>query len=295
MKKTFIPMYLRFALITSVLFSFILCLPALAEAQAPPADGFRLSPGRVQLEIPPGGVKTVVLHLQYNASQKSADPVRLMAYLNDWDTAPDGQVMFHKAGSKPRSASQWMIYSPAEAVVQPGGLHTIRVTVSVPKDAAPGDHLAALMIEPRSNNIKTASTGPQFRVSFRLGALFYITVPGATRKGSLEDLKAQVSREAIQIIPTIKNSGNSALRPAYTLKIVSESNETVFESELTQAQAVLGQSVQSRSIKLESELVPGNYKVFYKVNFNDGNPVVEGVTSFTVTAKSRVNLAQSNN
>lgn len=293
MKKSSFVNTVSFNLLALFVIAFV--FTSFAPAQTGNGEGFRLAPGRVELEIPPGSEKTVVLHLQYNSLQNKAEPVRLTTYLNDWNITETGEVTFHKASSTSKSASSWMIYSPSEAVVQPGVSHTIRVTISVPKDAAPGDHLAAVVIEPRANNIKTNVNGPQFRISFRMAALFYITVPGATRIGSLEGLKANVYKDAIKIIPTIKNTGNSAVRPTYSLKIVSADNETVFEKTAVESPAVLGQSIQSRPIALQTELNPGKYQVFYKVNFNDGKPSVEGITNLTVPVKPRVNIAKTDN
>ena len=293
MRKKTIPSRYNLFLFSNFFLLIVFAFPAFAQTGLP--EGFRLAPGRVHLEIPPGGEKTVVLHLQYNTSQQNAGAVRLTTYLNDWSISQTGEVIFQKAGTQPGSAASWMIYSPAEAVVQPGVSHTIRVTVSVPKDAAPGDHLAAVIIEPRSNNIKPNGRGPQFRISFRLAALFYVNVPNATRSGSLENLKADVSADGIQIVPTIKNTGNSAIRPTYSVKVVAGDNQTVFERTSVEAPAVLAQSVQSRPVTLQTELAPGNYKVIYKVNFNDGNQTVEGVTKFTVPIKPNEKIAKKQN
>ena len=100
-------------------------------------------------------------------------------------------MQFEKANTLPNSASSWLIYSPAETTVMPGNLHAIRVTISVPKDATPGDHLTALIVEQRPDNIKLNENRRQMVIRYRMAAVFYIKVPQLRRQGSLESLRAE--------------------------------------------------------------------------------------------------------
>src|ERR1044072_1681288 len=120
----------------------------------PKGNGISLAPARLELEMQPGSETTVVVNLDYHSTAANAQPVRIIASLNDWTIDRSGQVRFEKPNTLANSASSWLIYSPAETTVIPGNLHAIRVTVSVPKDATPGDHLTALVIEQRPDNIK---------------------------------------------------------------------------------------------------------------------------------------------
>ena len=120
----------------------------------PSGNGISLAPARLELEMQPGQETTVVINLDYHSIADNAQPVRIVASLNDWTIDRNGQVQFERANTLPNSASSWLIYSPAETTVIPGNLHAIRVTVSVPKDATPGDHLSALIVEQRPDNIK---------------------------------------------------------------------------------------------------------------------------------------------
>lgn len=121
-----------------------------APGASTPSASVALAPARFQLEMSPGTETTVVVNLVHRSPDAGAQPFRVIASLNDWDISPDGQVEFHKANSRPNSASSWMVYSPTEVAVQPGRTHSIRVTIAVPKDATPGDHLAALIVEATS-------------------------------------------------------------------------------------------------------------------------------------------------
>src|SRR6185436_20758617 len=191
---------------TAVLF-WILVSVICVSAQTPKAEptpkpsgnGISLAPARLELEMQPGQETTVVINLDYHSITDNAQPVRIVASLNDWTIDRNGQVQFERANTLPNSASSWLIYSPAETMVVPGNLHSIRVTVSVPKDATPGDHLTALIIEQRPDNIKLNQNRRQMVIKYRMAAAFYIKVPQLHRQGSLESLKVEASPQELTV------------------------------------------------------------------------------------------------
>jgi P pilus assembly chaperone PapD len=294
-KKISTPRALRFTLF------LLLCLCATSQAHAqtqnpsgntptttaaaPPAstgDGIALAPARFELEMKPGSETTVVVNLDYHTSKPNAQPYRLVASLNDWDINQKGELGFHKAGTLPNSASPWIIYSPAESTVQPGQTHSIRVTVSVPKDAAPGDHLASLIVEQRPDTIKLNRNARQMVMRFRMAAIFYITVPQATRRGTLANLQATVEAEGIVVTPTLKNEGNSMIRPVSSVKVMDSGGHTVAELPESESLPVLGGATLLRPLTIERRLAPGTYTVRYRVDFQDGGKVTEGITDLIV-------------
>jgi methionine-rich copper-binding protein CopC len=261
-------------------FLFILFLfSANAWAQG---NSIALAPARVELEMQPGTEITFVVNLDYRTANNDANPARIVASLNDWTITKDGQVEFYKAGTQSDSASSWIIYSPAETTVAPGATHSIRVTVSVPADAAPGDHLAALIIEERPDNIKFAQNTRQMIVRYRMASMFYIKVGRLEKRGTLENLQAKASAKGILITPTLKNEGNSVIRPFASIKIFDSKGEAVAEITEIEPLPVLGKSAVSQIMLIEKQLPPGTYTVKYKVDFQDGNCATEGVTDLTV-------------
>src|SRR5690242_16238521 len=182
----------RFIFVLTLLFVTVIGASAQSPkpAPTPTGNGISLAPARIELEMQPGQETTVVVNLDYHTTTENAQPVRIVASLNDWTIDRDGQVQFERANTLRNSASSWLIYSPAETTVIPGNLHAIRVTVSVPKDATPGDHLSALIIEQRPDNIKLLTENRrQMVIRYRMAAVFYIKVPQLHRQGSLESLR----------------------------------------------------------------------------------------------------------
>jgi hypothetical protein len=281
----------RFATVLLCLFVTVVCVraqgPAPVASTQPTGNGISLAPARIELEMQPGSETTVVVNLDYHATGDNLQPVRIVASLNDWTIERDGQVKFERANTLPNSASPWLIYSPAETTVVPGNLHAIRVTVSVPKDATPGDHLTSLIVEQRADNIKLNQNLRQMVIRYRMAAVFYIKVPQLRRQGSLESLRAETKDDRVVVTPLLKNSGNSVVRPLTSLKVTDSAGVAVAELPQKESLPLLGGAELMQPLILESRFAPGTYQVKYRVDFQDGSRPTEGVTEFVIPASQR--------
>ncbi len=260
----------------------ILALSVLS--QTPAGGSMAVSPARFELEMKPGTETTVVINLDYRGGSVTAEPVRIVASLNDWTITPDGRVEYSAANTLPNSASPWIVYSPGEAAVSPGTIHQIRATISVPMNAAPGDHLAALIIEQRPEKLKMAQNLRQMIVRYRMASVFYIKVPGLTKQGSFENLFAESTPGGLVIKPTLKNSGNSMIRPTATVKVLDAAGNVVADMPELEPLPILAGAEMNQAVLVEKTLEPGIYTVKYRVDFQDGNKATEGVTEVAVRA-----------
>ena len=281
----------RFTAVLFWFFTLLICASAQGQtAGATPQSAgtsISLAPARLELEMQPGSETTVVVNLDYHTPAENSLPVRIVASLNDWTIDRDGQVKFERANTLPNSASPWLIYSPAETTVTPGNLHSIRVTISVPKDATPGDHLSALIVEQRPDNIKLDPNRRQMVIRYRMAAVFYIKVPQLRRQGSLESLRAETKGDHVMITPLLKNSGNSVIRPLTSLKVTDSAGVSVAELPQKESLPLLGGAELLQPLVLESRLAPGTYTVKYRVDFQDGSRPTEGVTELVIPASQR--------
>jgi hypothetical protein len=269
------------------LFITVICVSAQTPAAEPTpqtaGSGISLAPARIELEMQPGAETTVVVNLDYHANTENSQPVRIVASLNDWTIDRDGQVKFERANTLPNSASPWLIYSPAETTVTPGNLHSIRVTISVPKDATPGDHLSSLIIEQRADNIKLNQNRRQMVIRYRMAAVFYIKVPQLRRQGSLESLRAEAKGDQVIVTPLLKNAGNSVVRPLTSLKVTDSAGVAIAELPQKESLPLLGGAELIQPLVLEKRLTPGTYSVKYRVDFQDGSRPTEGITDLVVS------------
>jgi hypothetical protein len=278
---------LRFTAVLFWIFVSMICATAQTPEPSPKPTGISLAPARLELEMQPGQETTVVVNLDYHSTSDNSQPVRIVASLNDWTIDRDGQVSFQRANTLPNSASSWLIYSPAETTVIPGNQHAIRVTVSVPKDATPGDHLSALIIEQRPDNIRVNENRRQMVIRYRMAAVFYIKVPQLRRQGSLESLRAEANADQVVVTPLLKNAGNSVIRPLTSLKVTDSSGVSVAELPQKESLPVLGGAELVQPLVLETRLAPGTYTVKYRVDFQDGSRPTEGVTELVIPQSQR--------
>jgi len=286
--------------LTAALFCFLISAVGVSAQTATPGptpqpvgSGISLAPARLELEMQPGSETTVVVNLDYHSLSQDSQPVRIVASLNDWTIDRNGQVQFERPNTLPNSASSWLIYSPAETTVIPGNLHAIRVTVSVPKDATPGDHLSALIIEQRPDNLKLTQNRRQMVIRYRMAAVFYIKVPQLRRQGSLESLRAEATADQVVVTPLLKNSGNSVIRPLTSLKVTDSAGAAVAELPQKESLPLLGGAELIQPLVLETRLGPGTYNVKYRVDFQDGNRPTEGVTELVVPQSPRGSSGQA--
>ena len=274
-----------------VLFAFLTLSAAaqIAASDSPSKGGsMALSPARFELEMKPGTETTVVVNLDYRSSGGSTQPARIVATLNDWNITKDGRVEFFPANSQANSASSWLLYSPGEASVMPGTIHQIRVTIVVPANAAPGDHLAALVVEQRPDSIKYEQNVRQMIVRYRMASVFYIKVAGLTKKGSFENLFAESTPTGIVVTSLLKNEGNSMIRPTASMTILDMDGKTVADLPEAETLPILARAETARSVLIDKALPVGKYTVKYRVDFQDGRPATEGVTDLVVNAAPQI-------
>jgi len=264
----------------SALIFLLLLLPAAVAAQT--GGSMALAPARFELEMKPGTETTVVVDLDFKTASDLTRPARIVASLNDWNITRDGRVEFFPANTQANSASSWLIYSPGEAAVMPGAMHQIRVTIAVPSNATPGDHLAALIIEQRPETLKVQPNMRQMVIRYRLASVFYIKVPGLTRQGDLENLLAESTPNGVVVTPIMKNAGNSVVRPTASLTVLDADGKTVAGLPESETIPLLANSQTAQPLRLEKALATGKYTVKYRVDFQDGRPATEGVTDLVV-------------
>src|SRR5205823_1473848 len=102
-----------------------------------------------------------------------------------------------------------------------------------------GDHLAALIIEQRPETLKNEQNLRQMIIRYRMASVFYIKVPGLTRKGNFGDLLAESTPDGIVVTPTLKNEGNSMIRPVASVKVLDAEGTVVADAPETEHLPIL--------------------------------------------------------
>jgi hypothetical protein len=165
---------------------------------------FYVAPTRVVLEMKPGKTRMVELEL----TSREGEPQTYSIDVEDFSITDDGSdiVKFYGKDVGPFSAKSWLQTAEKTISLRHGERAFMSVRVTVPADASPGDHYAALLFERLTDSSNT-----------RIGALFLITVEGdLLHKGDLDFF--QTSAPVYWSLPSqfslqYKNTGTVHLTP----------------------------------------------------------------------------------
>ncbi len=268
----------------------IVCLPMAAGSTAAQSvkGGFGISPMKKEVVIPAGTEKTFPVSANYATGddpENKALPLRMVARMMDWTINPDDSIKVSAVNTLPRSAASWVVYSPAEFIVQPNSSQMLRFTVSVPKETLPGDYYFAVYVEDRNPPPPPKPGERLLNVRFRFFSLIYIMVPDLTQDGELENLLAKIENGTPIISPKLKNKGNSHLRPSHSFEIRNEADRVVAEMPMQEWHDILSDKSMELRLPVQTELPAGKYKVVYKVDFGVLKlPIYSGKTTFEITA-----------
>lgn len=179
-----------------------------------PGDGSAQAGERPNLtyEIAPGGrVDDVVTVYNFSNVQLTFGLYATDAFNNE-----DGSFNLLPADQEPTDVGTWLTM-PVESVTVPAGKQAlVPITIEVPVDASPGDHVGALLAS--SAAVGTGPDNAVVTLDRRTGTRLYVRVPGQLRSElSVEDLSVSYDASAnpfgggAEVSYTIVNRGNVRL------------------------------------------------------------------------------------
>lgn len=137
-------------------------------------------------------------------------PIVLSLHAADAFTTDNGELDLRTRDRQPASVGAWLRVDQDRISLQPGESAEIPFTVSIPSDAAPGDHMGGIVTAPTS---VSGSTGPVVRVAIsvnlRVGESFQPSL-------AVEDLKVDYTGDPLGagravVTYTIRNTGDTML------------------------------------------------------------------------------------
>lgn len=149
-------------------------------AQTVGGNALRISPVRQDLTIKPGSSKTVDVFVENLTSA----PASLEGIVNDFTASTDEsgtpRILLDKDAYAPNHGLKRYVSPISEFTLKPKEQKNIKVTITIPKDAAGGGYFGAVRFAPSSTN-----SNKNVSLSASVGSLLLVTVPG--------DIKEQVS------------------------------------------------------------------------------------------------------
>jgi hypothetical protein len=172
--------------------------------------------GVIAVNAPPGAVvydHVAVINL-------SDAPLDVDLYTADVTNGSDGALDVGAHSDKKQLAGGWValgqgkVILPAQSSKTGPGLQVVPVTITIPKNAEPGDHLAAVLSSVTAEG-KPSANGPALNLEHRVGVRVYVTVQGDIRPGlTITNVRPHFlaggafGSGSMEVEYTLTNSGN---------------------------------------------------------------------------------------
>lgn len=248
------------------------------QPEVPVRNDFQLGPTRFELELAPGETRTLQIELTSRMGRHASFD------FEKEDFGPgeneNDQTKLYGNLKGPYSAKEWLTPGATSVSLEHGERAFVPVTISVPANADPGDHYAAVMAK-RESDEKTAGG---IAIVSRVGILFLITVKGdVVRKGevlSLSTAKSLYFNMNVPLSIRAKNEGTIRLYPEGTVDVKNLLGVTVDQIPVSDW-VVLRNSTRSVQLTWKPTFALGRYTATTNIKIN-GQPANAMTVSFWV-------------
>jgi hypothetical protein len=267
---------------TSVLFA-LLMLPVIASAQgeapqpqvrintetdAPVRRDFLVAPTRTVITMERGESRTIDMQLISRQGERATFDFATEDFIADPEN--DGLPSFFTDNlDGPFPARAWLKPEVKTLTLEHGQRAFIRLRITVPPDAEPGDHQAAVIVTRRG----TAQGQSGFAVVSRAASLFIVHVPGeVVKEGDIVGLSAQRKLNwwlPVNMKASFKNTGTMHMMPEGTIQIRNIFGITVDELPLKDW-IVLRDSTRTRDLSWDPTFALGRYTATSDLTAFDG-------------------------
>ena len=275
---------------TSPLVSTSLPLPYVTEALLGDEvfGDFVVGPGKIEVSINPGESKT----LEITVSKRTGKPHIFEITSEDASGSTDPLQPLVLLGDDrgPYSMKDYVSVEAPRFELPHNTRARIPVTITVPADAEPGGLYGSVLVSTVSSEARVGdgqSTASQSAVVARIGALFFITIPGGVEKdGDLKDFTTVPPRLVYQSGPIpfgllFENRGSIHLTPYGEIRVRNFLDEEVGFIEL-EPWFVLPQALRLREVNWERGFLFGRYTATAYINRSYDDVIDEQSYTFWV-------------
>lgn len=210
---------------------------------------------RIVIELAPGDSQT----LSVGVANAGEMPVALRTYATNAITITNGGFGAGDEGDDPTGAAAWLDYPAATVEVAPNQVQHRDITITVPPDAIPGEHQAALIVQ----NVDPIPIpgNEMFNQVVRKAMSVTVTVPGPVTPGfSLGEPFIERDTFAISLVVPIQNTGNVRVAPSGELVVTSDDGDEVTRSSIELGTIYAGHETVIY-IPIPDQFPPGDYLV----------------------------------
>lgn len=252
----------KLALTTTVIASGL--LTAIFAAPIAAAFGVGVQPSTVEMTVKPGDRQRQVVTIGNVHKTKT---ISLTMGLADWSLDKDGKLILEAPGETPRSAAEWIRFSPASVTLKPETSQDVTVEISVPyKLEHKGDHRFALLASTMLPELNERGETSGVWNRYQLASLFYLTLTPSESLPQVASVAVNTSDPSMLTLE-IKNEGDAHARLQGAAYVKTQDGEVVAETPLSAV--VLDGGERTYNVKLEEleKLEKGkDYVIDFKIN-----------------------------
>jgi hypothetical protein len=257
-------------------------------------NGLKISPVRTDLTIQPGASQTITVTIQ-NVTKATAT---FQAIVNDFvagDNENGQPSLILDANQYAPSHSLKRYIAPIPDVTVPAGeSKEVKVTISVPKDAAGGGYFGAVRFAPASSD---GSDNKNVTLSASVGSLILVKVPGNIVdnmtiksfdvRGSTDSETASsfyTSNKSLYAVVRFQNKGNVQEQP-FGKVVLKKGSKVLQTTEINNTDPrgnVLPDSIRRFSVQLKKVGSWGKYTVEGNFGYGSNGQLLSASTTFYV-------------
>lgn len=264
-------------------------LTGIVSAATSSGNGMQVSPVRTDLVIQPGQSKTVSVYVQNVTNGEE----NLQVITNDFVAKDEtgAPSLLLNGSANPRHGLKQYISTPRTVIVPQGQRKEVKVTVTIPKDAAGGGYYGAVRFAPVGSS---ASEAKNVALSGSVGSLILVSVPGDIKENmqiaSVEVSKGNsagtvfMSGKGLSAVVRFRNEGNVQEQPfgKFLLKKGSKTLGTYEINNTDPKGNVLPDSIRKFSVDLKDVGSFGKYTVQGNFGYGSNGQLLSASTSFYV-------------
>ena len=189
----------------------------------------------------------------------SEAPVTVLTYVSDAKTLVNGGFGVGTADDPVNEPTTWIDYPTETLELEPDERLERTFTISVPTDAAPGQHIAGLSIQ-TAESLAVGESG-MLRQIIKKSIAVFIIVPGP-QTPDLEIGEARMTQSSTSngLVVDIRNSGNVFLKPEGTIEMTTVDGRPVMNSPVTMGPVYAGTET-TLELHIPTMLKAGDYIV----------------------------------
>lgn len=159
-------------------------------------------------------------------SNLGTEPATFAIYATDAQNTTDGSFSLLREEETPTGVGTWVELGATQYTVEPGTFINVPFSVSVPDDAAPGDHVGAIVAQ-KIDDPNNPNDGIGLDVRVRIGARIYVRVDGPVNPSLAID-RFEVAYDApgtpfgsndAKVTYVLTNTGDIRLSPTAMLEL----------------------------------------------------------------------------